>query len=141
MKRIAIAAGVAALGITVGACSTSQDTGVRETENDSPAIGETIKETAHKKVVKHWETVKTFNVASATKTSPFTIPEGTSARISYAMLGDTNNALTMYRVPKEYMDLLLNEIGPQHGRSRIYDSGQFYLDVMGSGTIKVQLFR
>jgi hypothetical protein len=33
---------------------------------------------------------------------------------------DSNNAITLYKAPNEYIDLMLNEIGPQSGTTRIY---------------------
>jgi len=37
--------------------------------------------------------------------------------------------------------MLLNEIGPQNGTTRLYDSGHFFLDVTGAYTINVQIFK
>ena len=54
---------------------------------------------------------------------------------------DGNNAITLYQRPKEYVDLLLNEIGPQQGTTRLYEPGTFYLDVSGAYTIQVQVFK
>jgi hypothetical protein len=90
---------------------------------------------------KQWITIQTLTGADATKTNEFKIPGGVKARLQYDMPQDTNNAITLYRPPKEYVDLLLNEIGPQHGSTRLYESGTFYLDVTGSYTIQVQVFK
>ena len=88
-----------------------------------------------------WVTVATLSGGGATKTDEFRIPPGSRARLSYNMPDDTNNAITLYRPPKRYIDLLLNEIGPQSGTTRLYGSGTFYLDVTGSYTIEVQVFK
>jgi beta-lactam-binding protein with PASTA domain len=88
-----------------------------------------------------WVTIKTLSGASSTKTDEFTIPRGVKARLVYSMPEDSNNAITLYRAPKEYIDLLLNEIGPQQGSTRLYEPGRFYLDVTGSYTIQVQVFK
>jgi hypothetical protein len=90
---------------------------------------------------KEWVTIKTLTGADSTKTDEFTVPGGVKARLQYDMPGDTNNAITLYRRPKEYVDLLLNEIGPQQGVTRLYEPGTFYLDVTGSYTIQVQVFK
>lgn len=90
---------------------------------------------------KRWVTVKTLTGASSTKTEEFHVPSGAKARLSYSMPEDGNNAITLYRAPKEYIDLVLNEIGPQHGTTRLYEPGTFYLDVTGSYTIDVQVFK
>lgn len=90
---------------------------------------------------KQWVTVKTLTGASSTKTEEFHIPSGAKARLSYSMPEDGNNAIILYRAPKEYIDLVLNEIGPQHGTTRLYEPGTFYLDVTGSYTIDVQVFK
>ena len=88
-----------------------------------------------------WVTISTLTGASSTKTDEFTIPRGVKARLQYSMPGDTNNAIILYKAPKEYIDLLLNEIGPQEGSTRLYEPGRFYLDVSGSYTIQVQVFK
>jgi PASTA domain-containing protein len=90
---------------------------------------------------KEWVTIQTLTGADSTKTDEFTIPGGVKARLLYDMPGDTNNVITLYRKPKEYVDLLLNEIGPQNGSTRLYEPGTFYLDVTGRYTIQVQVFK
>ena len=90
---------------------------------------------------KEWITIKTLQGASSTKTEEFTIPSGMKAKLVYSMPDDFNNAITLYRAPKEYIDLLLNEIGPQSGSTRLYEPGTFYLDVSGSYDIQVQVFK
>lgn len=90
---------------------------------------------------KEWRTVKTLQGASSTKTEEFTIPAGAKARLLYSMPQDGNNAIVLYQAPKEYIDLLLNEIGPQQGSTRLYEPGTFYLDVTGSYSIQVQVFK
>jgi hypothetical protein len=90
---------------------------------------------------KQWVTLKTLQGASSTKTPEFTIPEGVKARLVYSMPGDGNNAITLYQAPDEYVDLMLNEIGPQSGSTRIYDTGTYYLDVTGAYDIQVQAFK
>jgi PASTA domain len=90
---------------------------------------------------KQWITIQTLSGADSTKTNEFTIPSGAKARLLYDMPQDTNNAITLYRPPHEYVDLLLNEIGPQQGSTRLYERGTFYLDVTGSYTIQVQVFK
>jgi hypothetical protein len=90
---------------------------------------------------KQWVTIKTLSGASSTKTEEFRVPSGAKARLSYAMPEDGNNAITLYKAPKEYIDLVLNEIGPQQGTTRLYEPGTFYLDVSGSYTIQVQVFK
>ena len=90
---------------------------------------------------KQWVTVATLSGASSTKTEEFRVPSGAKARLVYSMPQDSNNAIVLYRAPKEYIDLLLNEIGPQQGETRLYESGRFYLDVTGSYSIQVQVFK
>lgn len=90
---------------------------------------------------KQWVTLKSFSGASATKTPEFTIPEGATARLVYSMPQDGNNAIILYEAPDEYVDLMLNEIGPQSGSTRIYNPGTFYLDVSGAYDIQVQVFK
>jgi hypothetical protein len=90
---------------------------------------------------KQWVTIKTLSGASSTKSDEFTIPEGATARLVYDLPQDGNNAITLYQAPDEYVDLLLNEIGPQSGSTRVYQSGTYYLDVMGAYTINVQVFK
>jgi hypothetical protein len=90
---------------------------------------------------KQWVTLTTLSGASSTKTDEFTIPGGAKARLTYTMPQDSNNAITLYKAPDEYVDLMLNEIGPQSGTTRIYQSGTYYLDVMGAYTIDVQVFK
>jgi hypothetical protein len=79
--------------------------------------------------------------ASSTKTPEFTVPSGAKARLVYSMPEDGDNAITLYQAPDEYVDLLLNDIGPQSGSTRLYRPGTFYLDVMGAYTINVQVFK
>jgi len=88
-----------------------------------------------------WVTTATLQGASSTKTDEFTVPRGAKARLVYSMPQDSNNAITLYKAPKEYIDLLLNEIGPQEGTTRLYEPGRFYLDVSGAYTIQVQIFK
>jgi hypothetical protein len=90
---------------------------------------------------KQWVTVKTLQGASSTKTEEFHVPSGVKARLQYSMPEDSNNAIILYKAPKEYVDLVLNEIGPQQGSTRLYEPGTFYLDVTGSYTIQVQVFK
>jgi hypothetical protein len=90
---------------------------------------------------KRWVTIKTLSGGGATKTPEFTIPSGAKARLLYNMPDDSNNAIELYQAPSEYVDLMLNEIGPQSGSTRLYDSGTFYLDVTGAYTISVQVFK
>jgi hypothetical protein len=90
---------------------------------------------------KQWVTLKTLQGASSTKTEEFHVPSGLKARLRYSMPEDGNNAIILYRAPKEYIDLVLNEIGPQQGSTRLYEPGTFYLDVTGSYTIEVQVFK
>jgi hypothetical protein len=90
---------------------------------------------------KQWVTIKTLSGASSTKTPEFTIPSGARARLTYSMPEDGNNAIELYKAPDEYEDLLLNEIGPQSGTTRLYQTGTFYLDVSGAYTINVQVFK
>jgi beta-lactam-binding protein with PASTA domain len=90
---------------------------------------------------KQWVTITTLQGDSSTKTEEFTVPRGAKARLVYSMPGDTNNAIILYKAPKEYIDLLLNEIGPQQGTTRLYEPGRFYLDVTGSYTIQIQVFK
>lgn len=90
---------------------------------------------------KQWVTVKTLTGAGSTKTDEFTIPSG-KVRLQYNMPEDGNNAIELYRRPREYVDLLLNEIGPQSGSTRLYERGSgYYLDITGSYTIQVQVFK
>ncbi len=86
-------------------------------------------------------TITTLSGDSSTKTEEFTIPAGTKARLNYSMPQDTNNAITLYQAPNEYIDLLLNEIGPKTGSTRLYQTGTFYLDVSGAFTIDIQVFK
>jgi beta-lactam-binding protein with PASTA domain len=90
---------------------------------------------------KQWVTIKTLTGASSTKTDEFRVPSGVKARLRYSMPQDSNNSIILYRAPMEYMDLLLNEIGPQQGTTRLYERGTFYLDVTGSYTIQVEIFK
>ena len=92
---------------------------------------------------KQWVTVKTFSGGSSTKTPEFTIPSGAKARLTYSMPEDSNNIIELYKASDSDLpeDLLLNEIGPQNGTTRLYDSGTFYLDVTGAYTINVQVFK
>jgi hypothetical protein len=90
---------------------------------------------------KQWVTIKTLTGDSATKTDEFSVPSGYKARLKYSMPQDSNNAITLYKAPDEYEDLLLNEIGPQSGTTRLYSKGTFYLDVMGAFNIEVQVFK
>ena len=90
---------------------------------------------------KQWVTVKTLTGDSDTKTDEFKVPSGHKARLKYSMPQDSNNAITLYKAPNEYEDLLLNEIGPQSGTTRLYQKGTFYLDVMGAFNIEVQVFK
>jgi hypothetical protein len=90
---------------------------------------------------RQWVTIQTLTGANSTKSSEFTIPSGVKARLVYDMPQDSNNAITLYRPPHRYVDLLLNEIGPQSGSTRLYERGTFYLDVSGSYTIQVQVFK
>ena len=68
---------------------------------------------------KQWTTIQTLTGADSTKTNEFRIPSGFKARLLYDMPQDTNNAITLCRPPH----------------------GTFYLDVSGSYTIQVQLFK
>lgn len=88
-----------------------------------------------------WVTIADLQGASATKTDEFTVPRGLKARLVYSMAQDGNNAITLYKAPKEYIDLLLNEIGPQQGTTRLYEPGRFYLDVVGAYSIQIQVFK
>jgi hypothetical protein len=88
-----------------------------------------------------WVTIATLQGASSTKTDEFTVPRGLKARLQYSMPQDSNNAIILYKAPKEYIDLLLNEIGPQQGSTRLYEPGRYYLDVTGAYTIQVQVFK
>jgi outer membrane murein-binding lipoprotein Lpp len=92
---------------------------------------------------KQWVTIKTFQGASSTKTPEFTIPSGAKARLTYSMPQDSNNIIELYRTSDSDLpdDLLLNEIGPQTGTTRLYDTGRFFLDVTGAYTINVQVFK
>ena len=90
---------------------------------------------------KQWVTIQTLQGDSSTKTEEFRVPSGAKARLVYDMPQDSNNAITLYKAPKEYVDLLLNEIGPQSGSTRLYERGTFYLDVMGAYNIQVQVFK
>jgi beta-lactam-binding protein with PASTA domain len=90
---------------------------------------------------KQWVTIKSLSGASSTKTPEFRVPSGFKARLVYSMPEDGNNAITLYKAPSEYVDLLLNEIGPQHGSTRMYEPGTFYLDVTGAYTIQIQVFK
>jgi hypothetical protein len=47
---------------------------------------------------------------------------------------DSNHIIELYKASDNDLpeDLLLNEIGPQHGSTRRYNSGTFYLDVTGA---------
>ena len=90
---------------------------------------------------KQWVTIKTLQGDSSTKTEEFRVARGAKARLVYDMPQDGNNAITLYKAPKEYVDLLLNEIGPHHGSTRLYEPGTFYLDVTGAYTISVQVFK
>jgi hypothetical protein len=88
-----------------------------------------------------WVTIATLQGASSTKTDEFIVPRGLKARLVYSMPQDSNNAIILYKAPKEYIDLLLNEIGPQEGSTRLYEPGRFYLDVTGAYTIQVQVYK
>lgn len=90
---------------------------------------------------RQWVTIDTFSGASSTKTDEFTVPGGVKARLEYSMPQDGNNAIILYRAPSEYVDLLLNDIGPQQGTTRLYEPGRFYLDVTGAYTINIQVYK
>jgi outer membrane murein-binding lipoprotein Lpp len=94
---------------------------------------------------KQWVTIKTLQGASSTKTPEFTIPSGAKARLQYSMPEDSNNIIELYKASDSGdglpEDLLLNEIGPQSGTTRLYQSGTFYLDVTGAYTVSVQVFK
>jgi hypothetical protein len=116
----------------------------------NPAEGSTLKAgrsitlTVAKKAPpkpKEWVTIESFSGASSTKTPEFTVPEDAKARIVYSMPQDGNNAIIVYRKPNEYVDLMLNEIGPQSGSTRMYESGTFYLDVTGAYDIQIQVYQ
>jgi hypothetical protein len=88
-----------------------------------------------------WVTIQTLSGASSTKSDEFSVPSGYKVRLVYSMPEDGNNVITLYRTPHEYVDLVLNEIGPQSGSTRLYQRGRFYLDVVGSYTIQIQVFK
>ena len=50
---------------------------------------------------KAWVTINTLQGDSSTKTDEFTVPRGAKARLVYSMPGDGNNAITLYKTPKE----------------------------------------
>jgi hypothetical protein len=111
-------------------------------EGTSLGAGRSIALVVAKKAPRsEWVTIKTFTGADATKTDEFTIPRGARARVVYDMPTNTDNAILLYRPPRELVELLVNDVGPQKGSARLYDSGTFYLDVSGDYTIKVQVFR
>jgi hypothetical protein len=116
----------------------------RPSEGTTLKAGRSITLTVAKKAPpkpKQWLTIKTLQGASSTKTPEFTIPAGAKARLMYSMPQDSNNAITLYQAPDEYVDLLLNEIGPQSGSTRLYQSGTYFLDVTGAYNIDVQVFK
>jgi hypothetical protein len=118
--------------------------GQQPAEGATMKAGRSITLTVAKKAPpkpKQWITVDTLSGASSTKTPEFTVPEGAKARLVYNMPQDGNNAITLYQAPDEYVDLLLNEIGPQSGTTRLYTPGTFYLDVTGAYDISVQVFK
>jgi PASTA domain-containing protein len=114
------------------------------TEGRTLKAGRSITLTIAKKAPpkpKQWVTVKSLSGASSTKTPEFSVPEGAKARLLYDMSQDGNNAIILYKAPDEYIDLLLNEIGPQNGSTRLYNHGTYYLDVTGAYEIQLQVFK
>jgi PASTA domain len=91
---------------------------------------------------RQWVTLGTLSGAGgASKSDEFRIPEG-RVRLLYNMPGEGNNAITLYKAPDEYVDLLVNEIGPVNGRTRVYPPGTYYLDVTGdSYTVQIQQYK
>jgi len=89
-----------------------------------------------------WVTIRTLSGAGGqSKSDEFEIPTG-KVRLLYNMPGEGNNAITLYKAPDEYVDLLVNEIGPQDGQTRVYTAGTYYLDVTGdSYTVQVQHYK
>jgi hypothetical protein len=95
---------------------------------------------------KQWVTTYSTSGAGAKRTGEFTIPSGQKVRVRYTFVGDVNDTLHMTK-PEEgddsFGDLIVNEIGPYSGTSRLYGkSGTYYLDVDGgSWTVEVQVFK
>ncbi|WP_354699027.1 hypothetical protein DSM112329_04728 [Paraconexibacter sp. AEG42_29] len=95
---------------------------------------------------KQWVTIYSLSGGGSRRTGEFRIPEGEKVRVRYSYGGDTNDTLQL-KSPDEgddsFGDLIVNEIGPYSGVSRLYGkSGTYYLDVMGgSWDIAVQVFK
>jgi len=88
-----------------------------------------------------WKDVRVFSGQGEEVTATFAIPDG-RVRVLYQFSGNTNAALTLYRKPRKYIDLLLNEIGSRTGDTRLYYSGPgYYFEICcGTWTVRVQHF-
>lgn len=95
---------------------------------------------------RQWVTTYSISGAGAKRTDEFRIPSGEKVRVRYTFGGDSNDTLQL-KQPDEgddtFGDLIVNEIGPYTGISRLYGkSGTYYLDVSGgSWDIAVQVFK
>lgn len=95
---------------------------------------------------KQWVTVYSLSGAGSKRTGEFRIPSDKKVRVKYTYGGDSNDTLHL-KTPEEgddsFGDLIVNEIGPYSGSSRLYGkSGTYYLDIDGgSWNIEVQVFK
>ncbi|PTL60069.1 Stk1 family PASTA domain-containing Ser/Thr kinase [Paraconexibacter algicola] len=95
---------------------------------------------------KQWVTIYSLDGAGSKRTGEFRIPGDVKVRVRYTFGGDSNDTLQL-KTPEEgddsFGDLIVNEIGPFSGSTRLYGkSGTYYFDVNGgSWTIEVQAFK
>lgn len=95
---------------------------------------------------KQWVTIYSLTGTGSKRTGEFRIPGDKKVRVKYSYGGDSNDTLQL-KTPEEgddsFGDLIVNEIGPYTGTTRLYGkSGTYYLDVDGgSWNIEVQVFK
>ena len=103
--------------------------------------GATMTVTVAKPLPPGWKDVKVFSGSGSMNTSTFKLTRQKS-RIVYSFSGGTNASMVLYEAPRNYTDLLLNEIGTMSGSTRLYYTGTYWLEICcGSWTVRVQEWR
>lgn len=96
---------------------------------------------------RQWVTIFARSGGGQERTDEFRIPSGVKARVRYTFGGDVNDTLFLKTIDEgsdDFGDMLVNEIGPHSGESRLYGKGggEYYLEIDGgSWTVEVQVFK
>jgi outer membrane murein-binding lipoprotein Lpp len=134
-------------GWTVSVTQQGSDKPAGTILSQSPAAGTVMRYGAKFSIVvakalpPGWKDLKVWSGSGTMKTELVDIPDG-QVRVVFSFTGDFNDVITLMQPPDEWVDLLVNDIGPKSGSTRLYYTGKYFFDIEGGRwTVTLQVWK